>query len=133
MPKAAGRSVRLRRLDLAVAKGILISNNSWGGGGFSQSFFNSLVAANTAGHVFVAAAGNSSSNNDSIPSYPASYNVANVIAVAATDSKDALSGFSNYGVNTVDIAAPGVSIASTYSNGGYVYLDGTSMATPHVT
>ncbi len=120
-------------LQLSVAKGILISNNSWGGGGFSTSFFNALVSANNAGHVFVAAAGNAASNNDATPSYPASYNVANVIAVAATDSKDALASFSNYGATSVDIAAPGVNTASTYSSGGYVYLSGTSMATPHVT
>ncbi len=120
-------------LDLAVANGIKISNNSWGGGGFSQSFLNSLNAANAAGHIFVAAAGNSSSNNNVTPSYPASYNAPNVISVAATDSRDQLASFSNYGTSSVDIAAPGVNVASTYSNGQYVYLSGTSMATPHVT
>ena len=77
-------------LDLAVANGIKISNNSWGGGGFSQSFLNSLNAANAAWHIFVAAAGNSSSNNNVTPSYPASYNAPNVISVAATDSRDQL-------------------------------------------
>lgn len=119
-------------LDLSVANGILISNNSWGGGGYSSGFFNSLVNAASAGHVFVASAGNSSSNNDATPSYPASYNVANIIAVAATGSNDALASFSNYGVTSVDIAAPGVNTASTYPNNGYVYMSGTSMAGPHV-
>jgi subtilisin family serine protease len=65
-------------------------------------------------------------------SYPCEYNLPNVICVAATDSTDALADFSNYGPQTVDIAAPGVNIASTWLGGGWVYLDGTSMATPHV-
>ncbi|MBI3409188.1 MAG: tandem-95 repeat protein [Planctomycetes bacterium] len=120
-------------LDLSVAKGIKISNNSWGGGGFSQAFLNSLTAAATAGHIFVAAAGNASSNNDVAPSYPASYDSPNVIAVAATDNNDLLASFSNFGVNTVDIAAPGVTVLSTLPNSSYGYFSGTSMATPHVT
>jgi len=74
-------------LDLAVAKGIRVSNNSWGGGGFSSTFLNSLNNAAAAGHVFVAAAGNAGTSNDVTPSYPASYNAPNVIAVAATDNK----------------------------------------------
>jgi subtilisin family serine protease len=120
-------------LNLAVANGIKISNNSWGGGGFSQALYNSLVAANNAGHVFVAAAGNFASDNDATAFYPANYDVANVVAVAATNNQDALASFSNYGVNSVDIAAPGSSIYSTYRNGGYASLSGTSMAAPHVT
>src|SRR5207253_10006981 len=94
---------------------------------------NSLNNAAAAGDIFVAAAGNASSNNDLTPSYPASYTAPNIIAVAATNNKDQLASFSNYGTNSVDIAAPGVDVASTYPNNGYVYLSGTSMATPHVT
>ncbi len=119
-------------LNLAVANGIDISNNSWGGGGFSQTFLNSLTAAHNAGHIFVAAAGNSASNNDVTSAYPANYNVANVVSVAATTRTDTLASFSSYGANSVELGAPGSSIVSTYLNNGYASLSGTSMATPHV-
>jgi serine protease len=115
----------------SVDNGAVISNNSWGGGGYSTALFNAISYANTQGQIFVAAAGNEGRNNDSVASYPANYNVANVVSVAATDNRDALASFSNRGRNTVDLGAPGVSIASTYP-GGYMYLDGTSMATPQV-
>jgi serine protease len=119
-------------LNYAVANGARISNNSWGGGGFSSSFSSALSAARTAGHLFVAAAGNSGTNNDSSPFYPASYTQDNIIAVASTTNNDTRSSFSNYGATGVDIGAPGSTILSTYQS-GYAYLDGTSMATPHVT
>ncbi len=67
--------------------------------------------------------------------YPAAFTSANIISVAATDSNDQLASFSNYGVSSVDIAAPGVSILSTYPaslGGSYAYMSGTSMAAPHV-
>jgi hypothetical protein len=67
----------------------------------------------------IAAAGNSGWNNDSRPAYPASYPSPNIVFVAATDSKDALAGFSNYGANSVDLAAPGVGIHSTLSGDSY--------------
>ncbi len=119
-------------LNYAVSQGVKVSNNSWGGGGYSSTMFNALQAAQNAGHIFVAAAGNSNVNIDTSPSYPASYNVANVVAVASTTSTDARSSFSNYGVNTVDIAAPGSGIVSTTPNNTYSNYSGTSMATPHV-
>jgi hypothetical protein len=118
-------------LDYAVAEGCKVSNNSWGGGGFSSAFSTALSNARTAGHLFVAAAGNAGTNNDSSPFYPASYTQDNVIAVASTTNNDARSSFSNYGATSVDIGAPGSTIYSTYGS-GYAYLDGTSMATPHV-
>ncbi len=112
---------------------VRVSNNSWGGGGFSQSMYNAIQSAHTAGIIFVAAAGNASNDNDANPSYPASYDLPNVVSVAAIDSETNLASFSNYGATQVDIAAPGVGIYSTSKNGGYATLSGTSMAAPHVT
>jgi len=111
---------------------IRVTNNSWGGGGFSTAMESAIRASGEAGILFVAAAGNSSANNDLSPHYPANYNLANVLSVAATDHNDNLASFSNYGVSTVHLAAPGVSIYSTVSGGGYASYSGTSMATPHV-
>jgi subtilisin-like proprotein convertase family protein len=111
---------------------IRVLSNSWGGGGFSQSLLDAINAANDEDILFVAAAGNYSSNNDSSPYYPSSYDNANVVAVASTDRNDNLSSFSNYGFESVDLAAPGSSILSTFPGNAYAYLSGTSMATPHV-
>jgi subtilisin family serine protease len=120
---------------------LVASNNSWGGGGYSQSLYDAIQRANVADILFVAAAGNGGSdgvgdNNDAIPSYPSNYTHANVIAVASITSSGAKSGFSNYGATTVDIAAPGSGIYSTLpANNANKYgsYSGTSMATPHVT
>ncbi|GAB2457528.1 hypothetical protein GCM10011375_06300 [Hymenobacter qilianensis] len=117
---------------------IVASNNSWGGGGYSQALFDAINRANNAGILFIAAAGNGGSdgvgdNNDATASYPSNYNVANVIAVAAITSTGARSSFSNYGATTVDIGAPGSAIWSTTAYNGYSSYSGTSMATPHVT
>ena len=109
-----------------------VLSNSWGGGGFSQSLLDEINRANNADMLFVVAAGNDGRNIDTTPSYPASYNAANIVAVAATDNRDQLASFSNYGASSVDLGAPGVYIASTVRNGGYAYMSGTSMATPHV-
>ena len=110
---------------------VRVLSNSWGGGGFSQALYNEIKKANDANMLFPAAAGNNARNNDVIPHYPSSYSVGNVIAVAATDSNDALASFSNYGATSVDLAAPGVGIWSTVRS-GYASYSGTSMATPHV-
>jgi subtilisin family serine protease len=119
-------------IQYAVANGAKILSNSWGGGGYSQALKDAITASHNAGTLFVAAAGNSGTNNDSSPHYPSSYDVENVIAVAATDHNDNLASFSCYGPNSVDLAAPGVSIYSTKPNNTYGSLSGTSMATPHV-
>ena len=111
---------------------VIAMSNSWGGGGDLQALEDAISAANNAGILFVAAAGNSYINNDISPHYPSSYDVPNVIAVAATDHNDNLASFSNYGATSVDLAAPGVSILSTTPNNGYNSFSGTSMATPHV-
>lgn len=111
---------------------IRLTNNSWGGGGYSQSMYDAIAANRNAGMLFVAAAGNDSLNNDSYAAYPASYNLNNIISVASTTSSDALSSFSNYGRTTVDVGAPGSSIYSTMPNNKYGTKSGTSMASPHV-
>lgn len=116
----------------AANMGANILNNSWGGGGFSQSLEDAITYAKNKGVLFVAAAGNDSKNTDGDPNYPSNYDVANVISIAASTDEDKLAGFSNYGAQTVDIAAPGESIYSTTPNNRYASLSGTSMATPHV-
>ncbi len=105
-PNGGYTSDAVEALNYAVNKGVKISNNSWGGGGFSQALYDAINRADTAGHLFVAAAGNDGVNNDTTAHYPSSYTSANIISVAATDSKDALASFSNYGSSSVDLAAP---------------------------
>ncbi|MBN1396302.1 MAG: S8 family serine peptidase [Pirellulales bacterium] len=111
---------------------VRVTNNSWGGGGYSTSMYNAIQASNNADILFVAAAGNSSSDNDLSPQYPANYSCSNVISVAAISQNGQLASFSSYGATTVDLAAPGVSILSTIPGNRYSYYSGTSMATPHV-
>lgn len=125
-------SAAVAALNYAVGEGIKISNNSWGGGGYSSALATAISNARAAGHIFVAAAGNEGRNNDTTANYPANLNYDNIISVASTTRTDTLSGFSNYGATTVDLAAPGSSILSTTPNNTYSSYSGTSMATPHV-
>jgi uncharacterized repeat protein (TIGR01451 family) len=111
---------------------VRVLSNSWGGGGFSKALLDEINKANENDILFVASAGNDSSSIDTYPSYPASYNTLNMIAVAATDNRDTLAYFSNYGVNSVHLGAPGVSVFSTTPGSSYSFLSGTSMAVPHV-
>lgn len=120
-------------VDYATRMGADIMSNSWGGGGASQALEDAIRAANDAGIIFTAAAGNSGTNNDTSPHYPSNYNVPNVISVAAHDYADVLADFSCFGKRTVHVAAPGRNILSTVPNNGYEVYSGTSMATPHVT
>ncbi|MBX9578885.1 MAG: S8 family serine peptidase [Gemmataceae bacterium] len=131
-PDGGSTSAGIQSIDYSSANGAVVSNNSWGGGGFSTGMRDAIVRAETRGQVFVAAAGNNGTDNDTTPFYPANYNVANVVSVAATDRVDALASWSNYGRTTVDLAAPGVSIISTYPGTGYTTMSGTSMAAPQV-
>ena len=113
--------------------GIVATNNSWGGGGFSQALFDAIEAHLQRGILFIAAAGNNTSSNDVTPFYPAGYQLPNVLAVAATTRIDSLAAFSNFGRQTVSLGAPGDTILSTTPNNTYSFFSGTSMATPHVT
>ena len=122
----------VKALDWSTELGVDLSSHSWGGGAYAQSLFDSISRANDAGIPFVAAAGNGYSDNDQSPQYPASYELDNIVSVAAVDSEGNKPGFSNWGIETVDIAAPGVDVFSTHLNGGYTQMSGTSMATPHV-
>ncbi|MEN9529639.1 MAG: hypothetical protein RI932_1512 [Pseudomonadota bacterium] len=123
----------IKAIEYATENGAQIMSNSWGGGGYSQAMFDAISRANDKGILFVAAAGNSGTDNDSKPTYPASYQLPNVLTVAATDSADKLASFSCFGAKAVHLAAPGVKILSTTPDDKYASLSGTSMATPHVT
>jgi subtilisin family serine protease len=112
---------------------VVATNNSWGGGGYSQALADAISRANTRNILFIAAAGNSGANTDSTPHYPSSYNLPNVISVAAIDKLGARASFSNYGASSVDLGAPGVGVWSTTAYNTYSSYSGTSMATPHVT
>ncbi|PYK96234.1 MAG: hypothetical protein DME19_20385, partial [Verrucomicrobia bacterium] len=122
-------------IDYARKKGAKIINASWGGYTFnSTALYDAISSARSAGILFVAATGNDNNDNDVNPLYPASYDLDNIIAVAATDRTDNRAWFSNYGARTVDLGAPGAAIFSCWngSDSDYRYLDGTSMAAPHV-
>ncbi len=130
---------------------IVATNNSWGGDSYSQALYDAIDAQRRSGILFIAAAGNDNFNNDAWDFYPASYNLPNVLSVAAVDADDSKAWFSNYGRRTVHVGAPGVDIVSLRANGTDMYGDGqhfipqgnpdteyyvasgTSMAAPHVT
>lgn len=121
----------------AAQHGAKVVNASLGGGGSDPTLASAIAGAT--GTLFVVAAGNGGSDavgdNVDLPGqavFPCNYTAANMICVAATDLNDTVATFSNYGTTSVDLAAPGVKIGSTFISGGYVYLQGTSMATPHV-
>lgn len=110
-------------LDFAVANGARVVNYSFGGASFSQTAYDAISDANTAGVLVFAAAGNEAVSNDAIPTYPASYDLPNIISVAATNQNDRLASWSNYGATSVDVAAPGVNILSTVPARTVVWSD----------
>jgi subtilisin family serine protease len=114
---------------------VRVLNNSYGGSSFSQASLDAITALNAANILFVAAAGNETKDNDAAPHFPSSYDLPNVISVAATDNSmpdEKLAGFSNFGARSVLLGAPGVGILSTTPNNTYSTFSGTSMAAPHV-
>jgi len=125
----------VRAIDYAVEHGAKVLSNSWGGKGDSgnAALEEAIKRAMARDVLFIAAAGNDSADNDgSNADYPAAFRVDNLISVAATDNKDGVAFFSNYGKESVHLAAPGVNVYSTVPGNRYSQLSGTSMACPHV-
>ncbi|MFP5273432.1 S8 family serine peptidase [Coleofasciculus sp.] len=127
----------IQAVEYATMMGVNLTNNSWHIPSYSQGLYDAIAAAGQAGQLFISSAGNGGfdgigDNNDVTPHYPSNYDLDNIICVAATDDCDNLASFSNYGVTSVDLGAPGVDIYSTIPGGGYGSKNGTSMATPHV-
>ena len=120
-------------LDYARANGARIINASWG---FTNSLAlsNAFYSVRNAGIIVVAAAGNASTNIDVNPTYPASYDLDNVVSVAYTTRNDTLGPDSNYGPTNVDLAAPGEQIYSTFGATDSFYFSntGSSFAAPYV-
>lgn len=119
-------------LDYAVKEGAKVVNCSFGSSSKSTALHDAIDDAQAGGVLLVVAAGNDGDSLESHPTYPASYKDGNIVTVAATTSADALADFSNFGSTSVDLAAPGDGIYSTYPTSSYRYLDGTSMASPYV-
>lgn len=109
---------------------IVATNNSWGGPGYSRALSDAIAAQRDI--LFITAAGNDGTNNDATPTYPANYDLPNVVSVAASTPADSLTTFSQYGRRTVHVGAPGSNIYSTSPGNSYSTKSGTSMATPHV-
>src|SRR5262249_20703755 len=112
-------SAALGAIQYSVRMGIKVTNNSWSGGLVSQFLEDAIAAAGAPGPLFTAAAGNAALNTDATPVYPSSFPEDCIVSVAATDASDNLAAFSNFGVTTVDLAAPGVAVLSTFPGNDY--------------
>ncbi len=122
----------VRGIQYATAMGAKIINISWGAGSSSQALKDAIGSARAKGILVVAAAGNDGVDTDVEGHYPSALDLDNIISVAATNRTGYLESFSNFGVKTVDITAPGRTILSTLPGGGYGTMSGTSMATPMI-
>ena len=133
--KGAGAvSDAVELIDYAIDNGARVLSNSWGTGAYSQALADAAQRAAEREVVLVASAGNFGKDADLYPNYPASFEHANIVSVAAMRRDGGLASFSNYGRASVDLAAPGESILSTWGGEGEAYkeLSGTSMAVPFV-
>jgi hypothetical protein len=119
----------IRGIRYATQHGATIVNCSWGGAPFNQALFETMRDSEA---LFVCSAGNRGHDVDRAPHYPSGFELPNVVAVAASNRRDGLSFISNYGAQSVDLAAPGVQILSTVPGGDYGVKTGTSMAAPQV-
>ena len=117
----------------AVSNGAKLINASWGSSGSSPTLHDAIEYAYSHGTLLIAASANDSADTDVSPNYPSADPSLGVLAVASSSGAGQLSSFSNFGITTVDLVAPGSNILSTYLNNGYVRMSGTSMATPMIT
>ena len=122
----------LPALEYARKMGVNLTNNSWGGSSYSIFLFEEIMRAKKANQTFVAAAGNDGKSLKQFPSYPAAYEIDNILVVGAINEQGQLAGFSNFGNPEVDILAPGAHIFSTLPGNQYGFKSGTSMAAPIV-
>lgn len=122
----------VRCIDYAISKGADVMSNSWGANRGAPQLQAAISRAERAGILFVAAAANEGRNIDTRNKFPAGYNNANILSIAAIAEDNSLASFSNFGRTRVDMGAPGVRILSTIPGGSYGNKNGTSMATPHV-
>lgn len=134
-PDGGSVSDAIEAVEYARSMGVKISNNSWGGSEYSQALHDAIEQS---GMLFVASSGNNGANADSSPEYPAAFDCANIISVAAINNRGQMPSWSNYGPNSVDLAAPGAGIMSILelipgSTILYGYMSGTSQAAPFVT
>ena len=120
-------------IDYAVANGAQVINLSWGTEHESESLGAALVRAAQGGVLVVCSAGNDGRNIDGVRHYPASFDLANVVAVASTDQHDQLTSWSNWGSVRAALAAPGTDILTTGRDGGYQLVSGSSFSAPFVT
>ncbi|MBI3535514.1 MAG: S8 family serine peptidase, partial [Deltaproteobacteria bacterium] len=123
----------VKAIIYAANHGARLINASWGGGSADQSLLDAILYAYDKGTLLIAAAGNEVNNNDKSPMYPASYDTFGVLTVASSEGEGTLSSFSNFGLLSVDLVAPGSNILSTVPPNDWKRLSGTSMAAPHIT
>lgn len=132
-PGADNLKNTIRSIQYAIDNGAQIINYSGGGLEYSQEEHDAIDRARLKGVLFVAAAGNEKSNSDKIPYYPADYGLENIISVTAFNPSQEVLSSSNWGVHTVDLAAPGQNILSLLPGNAYGFMTGTSQATAFVT